>query len=236
LALLQDLPRHKARQLEKLKYITFFATTTECFRRYILKCFGETASGAPVPDSFCGNCGNCAEGKFESVDITDEAKKIVSLVYRLESEKRRNYGVGTLVSVLLGKSDARVNKFGLQRHRLFGLLNGFNAQRLNNIFGFLQAEDFFSQIVRGDFTVITLGSRAPEVKSATFSLTAKLPPIKKKAEKIKQPKQTAAAVQPFVADEGLLEKLRALRSKIAKEEKCEAHPRSRRMLFFRKAL
>jgi hypothetical protein len=82
---------------------------------------------------------------------------------------------------------------------------------------------------------MTLGSRAPEVKLSEFSLTAKLPPIKLKTEKTKPsrqtapeaskqtvsavPKQTVPEAPPQAADEGLLEKLRTLRTEIAREEK-----------------
>jgi ATP-dependent DNA helicase RecQ len=191
----------------------FFALSAECLRGYILKCFGET------PDAFCGNCGNCTDNNFERVDITEEAKKIVSLVFRLESERNRNYGIGTLASVLLGKTDARTEKFGLHGHRLFGLMSEYNRKRLSAIFNFLLAEKFLAELVRGQFTVVTLGERAEEVKPQTFSITAKLPVIKGKTEKIKvlEPQKL------FAIDNELFEKLRALRSEVSREESVPAY-------------
>ena len=41
------------RDMERLKQMTFYATTTDCLRRYILNYFGEKA---PL---CCGHCGNC---------------------------------------------------------------------------------------------------------------------------------------------------------------------------------
>ena len=71
--------------------MTFYATTTDCLRRYILNYFGEKA---PV---CCGHCGNC-DTNFEEVDATMDARKILSCVYRLD-ERRLHFGKTVVAAV-----------------------------------------------------------------------------------------------------------------------------------------
>ena len=48
-----ELAAVKAIELDRLKRMTFYATTRDCLRGYILRYFGESATPA------CGRCGNC---------------------------------------------------------------------------------------------------------------------------------------------------------------------------------
>ena len=52
------------RNLEKLKQMTFYATTGCCFRNEILRYFGEYKQDA------CGHCGNCCEEQVQLEDDT----------------------------------------------------------------------------------------------------------------------------------------------------------------------
>ncbi len=67
----------KERDRERLKQMTFYATTKKCLRKFILGYFGERLSAS------CNNCGNCNAG-LAVRDITVEAQKIISCVYRME--------------------------------------------------------------------------------------------------------------------------------------------------------
>ena len=73
-----------ARDRERLKQMTFYCTTTECLRHYILRYFGENS---PLS---CGHCSSC-DTNFEEVDATMDARKILSCVYRLD-ERGRAFG------------------------------------------------------------------------------------------------------------------------------------------------
>jgi ATP-dependent DNA helicase RecQ len=63
-----DDPELIARNLELLKQMTFYATTSDCLRRRLLDYFGD-----PAP-AYCGNCSNCLT-QFEEADVTLEARK-----------------------------------------------------------------------------------------------------------------------------------------------------------------
>ena len=66
-----------AKDKERLKIMTFYSTTTDCLRGYILSYFGENGT------SYCGDCSNC-NTYFETVDVTVETQKILSCVYRVQ--------------------------------------------------------------------------------------------------------------------------------------------------------
>lgn len=63
----------RKRDKERLKYMTFYSTTSDCLRHYILKYFGEKSN------AYCGNCSHCLSN-FETVDITVDAQKILSCI------------------------------------------------------------------------------------------------------------------------------------------------------------
>ena len=65
------------RDKERLKQMTFYSTTDRCLRAFMLRYFGESAG------SFCGNCGSC-NGDYETVDVTVQAQKILSCVFRMK--------------------------------------------------------------------------------------------------------------------------------------------------------
>ena len=66
-----------ARNRELLKQMTYYATGNDCLRRRLLSYFGEKTT------SNCNNCSACLT-EYEEVDITLEARKIISCVYRLK--------------------------------------------------------------------------------------------------------------------------------------------------------
>jgi ATP-dependent DNA helicase RecQ len=91
--------------LELLKYMTFYATGADCLRSRLLSYFGESAP------HYCGNCSNC-NTLFESADITLEAQKIISCVYRLKQRGRR-FGKTMVADILRGSRTEKILSLGL---------------------------------------------------------------------------------------------------------------------------
>ena len=100
------------RARERLKQMTFYATTTGCLRTKILRYFGETPKRAR-----CGNCSACLAGIGER-DVTRQAGQIVSCVIALKGR----YGKSTVASVLLGERDERAREKELDKLSAFGCL------------------------------------------------------------------------------------------------------------------
>lgn len=91
----QTRDRVRAKDLERLKYMTFYCRTSGCLREYILKYFGDSSQ------SYCGNCSNC-NSNFETRDITVDSQKILSCIYRMK-EINRSYGITMIIAVLRGE-------------------------------------------------------------------------------------------------------------------------------------
>ena len=113
------------RDMERLKQMTFYATTTDCLRRYILNYFGEKA---PL---CCGHCGNC-DTNFEEVDATMDARKILSCVYRLD-ERRLHFGKTVVAAVLTGSKSEQINRFHLDTLSTYGIMHEQTAVRVRQL-------------------------------------------------------------------------------------------------------
>ena len=115
------LKKQNLRRLEQMKRYVF---TEQCLRQHILAYFGQDA-----PD-FCGQCSNCESTSVEK-DITTDAQKILSCVYRVKEQ----CDAEQLCDILRGEPDtgyASVSTFGIMRdteraeiltemHRLVGI-------------------------------------------------------------------------------------------------------------------
>ena len=113
------------RDRERLRRMTFYATTTECLRRTILRYFGEEA---PLS---CGHCGNC-DTTFEQVDATVEAQKILSCVYRL-SERGLHFGRVIIAAVLTGSKSEKIDQFRLDTLSTYGIMADATAARVRQL-------------------------------------------------------------------------------------------------------
>jgi superfamily II DNA helicase RecQ len=86
----------KERDTQRLQIMEKYCYTTECLRNYILKYFGENS------EKPCKDCGNCLR-EFETLDMTDAAKKIINCVY----EAKGRYGKGIIIDTVVGAKTAR---------------------------------------------------------------------------------------------------------------------------------
>jgi ATP-dependent DNA helicase RecQ len=100
----------KGHELQMLARLAGWAETLGCRRVPLLKHFGEAD---PAP---CGNCDNCLQAP-ETLDVTEEARKLLSAVYRTG----QMFGLKHVAKVLRGEADEKVSRFGHDRLPLFGI-------------------------------------------------------------------------------------------------------------------
>lgn len=81
----------------QLDQIIRYAHTTGCRTRVLLEHFGEEHPGA------CGHCDNCVKPP-KLIDVTDDARKLLSTVARTE----QRFGLGYVIDVLRGSQAERV--------------------------------------------------------------------------------------------------------------------------------
>lgn len=100
---MREAVRQKDR--ERLRSMTFYCSTTDCLRQYILQYFGEKSQ------NYCGNCSNC-NTHFETKDITSEAQKIASCVSQF-TQRNRSFGKNTIADILHGSKNEKILRFHL---------------------------------------------------------------------------------------------------------------------------
>jgi ATP-dependent DNA helicase RecQ len=193
--------------LELLKQMTFYASGTDCLRSRILGYFGEAAP------NYCGNCSNC-NTLFETADITLEAQKIISCVYRLK-QRGRSFGKTMITDILRGKGNKKTAAQGLETLSTWGIMADTDQRRVRQILDYLIDHDYLAAEGH-EYPVVAAGSRSREIIFEKRPLAMMLP-------KEERPKARAsialelAAIESAPVSEVLLESLKELRKTFAEE-------------------
>lgn len=193
------LDANEAQQLiekdkERLKQMTFYSTTKECLRGFILSYFGESHP------QYCGNCSNCLTN-FEEINITREARIIIHCI--LSTDQR--YGRTTITKILSGSKDASMQRYDTARNEYYGSLKHCSMQRINVMIQELLLQNYL-QITTGDYPLLQTTEKAYELFNENCQLTMKLP----KEIEIK-------TVRREPVNSKLYDQLKALRMKFAKK-------------------
>lgn len=191
----------------RLRDMTFYSTTTGCLREFMLRYFGEKSNG------YCGHCSNCLSG-FEETDITIDAQKIVSCVYRIH-QKGWDYGKSMVTDVLRGSKNARLISLGFDKLSTYGIMSDTAAAKIRSEIDFLVRSGYLG-LSEGDYPQICLTGKSARLLKEKPTITMKLP-------KEKTPVSKKAAEDSFYGDNDLFAKLRSLRSKLATAEHMPAY-------------
>jgi len=113
----------------KIDALVGYCETVDCRRQVLLGYFGEREHPA------CGNCDNCRNPP-ESWDGTIAAQKALSAVYRTG----QRFGAHHLVDILLGNASERVQRFGHDRLKTFGVGSEFDRRSWLSIYRQLVAQ------------------------------------------------------------------------------------------------
>lgn len=185
-------PERKINEYKKLQAMVDYSHTSRCLRQFILEYFGEKN----VPDK-CGNCSTCND-ESELVDITIEAQKIFSCIFRM----KQRYGTTLIAEVLRGSKNKKVLELGFNKLSTYGIIKQYTVKEIKDLINVLTAEEYLS-LEDGQFPVVHLKDRAVAVLKNEEKVYQKV--VQKKAKTIK--------------DTGLFEILRALRKEISEREK-----------------
>ncbi|MDR0424970.1 MAG: DNA helicase RecQ [Clostridiales Family XIII bacterium] len=200
---------------ELLKAMVWYSTSADCLRERILRYFGEQ------PPGYCGNCSNCL-GNYETVDVSLEARKIISCVYRLR-ERNRSFGKTVVAQILHGDANQKISGQGLDTLSTYGIMRDTPVRKICGIIEHLVRLGHL-YATGGQYPVIELGQSYAEVTRDNKQILMK---SVKYAEPLAKPpaKGLAAgdgAAQTAARQTELYERLRALRSRLASEAKIPA--------------
>jgi len=123
----------RERDAERLKRMTFYATTHDCLRGYILNYFGEKAPRR------CENCSNCLQ-EFVEEDVTDVCIDIIRCI----KELKRGYGAGTVAGILHGSHVSKLLDWGLDQLESYGCQAEVSEPRLKEIIQELVAQGYLT--------------------------------------------------------------------------------------------
>jgi len=208
---LDDLTREmvQERDRERLKRMTYYCFTNECLQDYILRYFGEYSS------NYCGNCSNCLS-QFETVNVTEEAKKLVECA----KSCGQRYGINVILDTVHGANTAKIRQYRMDQNPCHGSLSKTPIYRLRQVLNHLLLEGYL-QTTNDEYMLVKLTDKSEMLLAGQEEIAMKMAKeqeIKEKAASAKKKKKTAGMVLS-AENEGLFERLRQLRMEIAKEEK-----------------
>jgi len=177
----------KAHEFGRLQKMVDYCHTPTCLRQFIISYFGETT----FPDN-CSNCSNC-RGESELVDITIDAQKIFSCIYRMHER----YGTTMVAQVLRGSKDKNVLRFHFDELSTYGLFKERGIGDIKLLIQRLTATQYIN-LTESEYPVLQLTPAAYDVMRGTRSVLQQVQ------------KERKVAVSSTLFDQ-----LRALRKKIA---------------------
>ncbi len=182
----------KANEYEKLRSMVDYCHTSKCLRKYILRYFSEEATYEK-----CDNCSNCNDDS-EMVDITLEAKKIFSCVYRV----KQSFGSGIVAEILKGSKSKKVLDRRLNKISTYGIMKEYTKKNIVDMINKLAADNYLN-LSNDGYPVLKLTNKAVAVLKNDESVYIKTVKVKKSLS----------------IDNELFEYLRELRKSIAITEK-----------------
>lgn len=191
----------KQTERRKLDQMLGFCELALCRRVALLNYFGEEGSGT------CGNCDNCLE-PTETWDATEAARMALSSIFRTG----QRFGIHYLIDVLLGKKDPRIQRFGHDRQSTFGI---------GKALGFPEWRSVFRQLViRGLIDIDAENFGALRLNAASRPLLRGEYRLLLRKDRNKEEKRVRNREHAFLdsKDQGLWERLREERIKIAREQ------------------
>ena len=196
------------RDMDRLRDMTFYCGTCDCLRGFILKYFGEK------PPVFCGHCSNCCTS-FETADVTVEAKKIISCVYRVYNMNGRRVGKSTIADILSGSASEKMKTGGYDGLTTYGIMSDVPMHRIRLIMDHLIEKGYLA-VTYGEYPVVTATEKTASVIKDGTVIEMKLPREKKRIA----PKLVKEEVP---VDPVLYAKLKELRKELASKARVPAY-------------
>lgn len=205
------------RDRERLRKMTFYCTTNECLRDYILRYFGEYG------ENYCGNCSNCLS-QFESVDVTELARELIGCA----KSSRQRFGVNVLIDTVHGADTVKIRSYRMNENPFYGSLSRVPVHKLRQVMNYLLIHGYLMQ-TNDEYAVIRLTEKSQAVLQEQESVLMKMAKEQvhpAKTGKVKAGRGTSkgggltALGREFTREEeALFERLRTLRMEIARVEK-----------------
>lgn len=187
---------------KRLKYMTFYSTTNDCLRGFILRYFGGEKK------AYCGKCSNCLS-VHKLVDVTIDAQKIMSCIARTG----QRYGKTVICDVLKGSKSEKILKAELNNQSTYGIMKEVTARHIFGTIDFLAEKEYIS--ADNETEVLKLLPKSRDVLFGRERL------VMKKVENSEKVVKTHRPEVPVNSE--LLDALKALRKGIASKKSVPAY-------------
>lgn len=202
----EEMELVKERDRERLKQMTFYCTTNECLRDFVLRYFGEYTT------NYCGKCSNCLT-EFENIDITEIAQGIVECV-RTSGQR---FGMTVIVDTLRGSGAAKLKQNRMAENACFGRLASVPVYRLRQVMNFMSRQGYIF-VTADQYPVVKLTEHSMEVFEKVPVMMKAAKEQEKKAKGLKNSRKNTAGEEFADVDYELFEALRKLRMELAQKE------------------
>ncbi|WP_312811502.1 DNA helicase RecQ [Sedimentibacter sp.] len=184
----------KSKEYEKLREMINYCNTDKCLRKFVISYFDKS-----YDKENCNNCSNCLSDT-ESTDITIEAQKILSCIYRTG----QRFGMNLVIDVLKGSNNAKIKSLNFNTLSTYGIMKEYRRETLNELISYLVSDGYIN--ITGDkYPTLNI------LPSGFLTLKGKQKVIIKKVIS----KKTDTNDTKSAYDKSLFEKLRFKRKEIA---------------------
>ncbi|URZ15372.1 DNA helicase RecQ [Clostridium felsineum] len=161
----QSIPSFDRQRIEmkKLNDMINYCMTTSCLRKYILNYFGED-----YEVDNCDNCINCT-GNVEIVDITLDAQKIISCIYRMG----QNFGVTMIAEVLKGSKNNKVLRFNFDKLSTYGIMKDYTLKQITNFINTLIADGYL-YLSDSEYPIVKMSKESIDVLKGSKKVVQKI--------------------------------------------------------------
>ena len=201
-------PQERKIAREQLQQIIHYAESANCRRAELLDYFSETQA-----EENCGACDNCLNPR-ETFDGTIAAQKLLSCVYRIREKSGFSVGLNHVVEVLTGADTEKIRQWEHTSLSTYGIGREHARPEWAAIGRELVRLGFLRQTTE-KFSTLELTSAGAALLKQRTKVTLTKPAI--------APATKAQSVGEITCDEGLFERLRALRKTLADERDVPAY-------------
>lgn len=152
--------------IKKLNDMIKFCEYDKCYREYILNYFNEKDI-----TPYCNNCSNCLNNE-ELLDITIEAQKILSCVYRT----KELVGESVLIDILKGIRGPKIEEKGFYNLTNFGIMKGSSNKIIKEIIKSLIDTGYIDR-KKGTYSMVKLNKKSINILKGKEKALVKLNPL-----------------------------------------------------------
>jgi len=194
---------YKQTGLDKLEAMYRYCVSNNCRHKIIASYFEDE-----IPD--CKTlCDNCTKGEVELIDVSIDAQKFLSAIYR--SEQR--FGTNHIIDILRGSKNQKLLEFGHDKLKVYGIGHDKSKNEWTAI-----ADKLIDMqaVILGEFRVLKLNNLGMSILKGNEKLL-----IDSDKLGIAQKLEQSEEILSF--DEQLYERFRTLRREIALEHEVPAY-------------